>query len=135
MKTTKSTRRNRKTTRNSNLATRILLQFIANAITTLHPDNMLYEILNVFKLFQIQDQWISSEGINNICRIEDNNHQRQGLWTNINNKPDSHGEGIDIFIKSIEKEDGLNDHIIDSVHIELHLCSAVTVSQTKLGLF
>jgi len=27
----------------------------------------------------------------------------------------------------------LNNHIVNSVYIELHFCSAVTVSQTKLG--
>lgn len=48
-------------------------------------------------------------------------------------EPDSHGEWIYILIKSIEKEDCLNDHIVNTVNIELHLCPAVTVAQTKLS--
>ena len=47
-------------------------------------------------------------------------------------KPDSHGEGIDILIESIKKEDSLNDHIVNTVNIELDLCPAITVPQTKL---
>ena len=49
--------------------------------------------------------------------------------------PDSHGKGVDILIKSIKKEDCLNHHIVNSVNIELDFGSAVTVPQTKLGLF
>lgn len=48
--------------------------------------------------------------------------------------PRSHGEGVDIFVKSVQKEYGLNDHIINSINIEFDLCSAITVSQPQLSL-
>lgn len=57
------------------------------------------------------------------------------LSTNVDDIPDSHGEGIDIFIKSIKKEDCLNHHIVNPVDIELDFCPTVTVPQTKLGFF
>ena len=44
------------------------------------------------------------------------------------NKPDSHGKGIDILIKGVKEENGLNNHVIHSVNIELDLGSAVAVS-------
>lgn len=49
--------------------------------------------------------------------------------------PDSHGEWIDILIKCVEKEDCLNDHIVNPVDIKFNLGSAVTVAKTKLCLF
>lgn len=51
------------------------------------------------------------------------------------NKPHTHGEGIDILVKSIQKKNCLNNHIVNSVDIEFHLCSAVTVPQTQLSFF
>ena len=37
-------------------------------------------------------------------------------------------------VELIQKGDALNNHVIWLVHIELNLCSAVTVGQAKLGL-
>jgi hypothetical protein len=51
------------------------------------------------------------------------------------NRPNSHGEGIDILVKSIQQKDCLNHHVVDTIHIELHLGSAVAMPQAKLGLF
>lgn len=79
-------------------------------------------------------------------------HKRNPVWTvwdhkngsfkfikcfyrGFKNIPDPHGERIDVLIKSIEKEDSLNHHIVHTVYIELDFCAAVTVTQTKLGFF
>ena len=34
----------------------------------------------------------------------------------------------DILIKRVENENGLNNHVVHTVKIELHFCSAVAVS-------
>lgn len=50
------------------------------------------------------------------------------------NKPDSHWEWVNIFIQGIKEENGLDDHVIHSINIELYLGSAVTMPQTELSL-
>ena len=37
-------------------------------------------------------------------------------------------------VELIQKGDALNNHVVWLVHVELNLCSAVTVGQAKLGL-
>ena len=59
--------------------------------------------------------------------------QEQKMFDHICHIPDSHGERIDIFIKSIKKEDCLNHHIVNPVDIEFDFCPAVTVPKTKLS--
>lgn len=46
----------------------------------------------------------------------------------------THGEGVEVFIKLIQKSDRLNDHIISTSWVELDLRSGVGVTQTELGL-
>ena len=46
---------------------------------------------------------------------------------------DPHGECIDVFVKLVKKTDGLDYHIVCSVHVEFDLCPRVAVAQTKLG--
>ena len=48
--------------------------------------------------------------------------------------PDTHREGIDIFIKLVEETDTLDDHVVDAVDIELDLGTGVAVSETELSL-
>ena len=51
-----------------------------------------------------------------------------------NDTPDAHWESVDILVELIEKADGLNDHVVGSVHVEFHLRPRVAVTKTKLGL-
>lgn len=48
--------------------------------------------------------------------------------------PDTHGESVDIFVQLIQQSDGLDDHVVDSVDIELHFSSGVAVAKTQLCL-
>ena len=48
--------------------------------------------------------------------------------------PDSHGEGIDVFIQLIQQTNGLDDHVVYTMNIKLYFCSRVTVAQTQLCL-
>lgn len=50
------------------------------------------------------------------------------------NLPDTHGEGVDIFVQLIQQGDGLDDHVVDPVDIELDLGSGVTVAEAQLCL-
>ena len=50
------------------------------------------------------------------------------------NRPNSHGEGVDVLVKSIQQKDCLNHHVVNTVHIELHLGPAVAMPQAELGL-
>ncbi|KAK3010808.1 hypothetical protein RJ639_012747 [Escallonia herrerae] len=45
-------------------------------------------------------------------------------------KPESHRTGIDILIKKIEMRYCLNNHIVNTIYIELDLCPAITVAQS-----
>lgn len=49
-------------------------------------------------------------------------------------RPDSHGEGIDVLVKCIQQKDSLDHHVVNTIHIELHLGPAVAMPQAKLGL-
>ena len=49
-------------------------------------------------------------------------------------RPHSHGERIDVLVKCIQQEDSLNHHVVNAVHIELHLRPAVAMTQAKLRL-
>lgn len=48
--------------------------------------------------------------------------------------PNSHGESVDVFVQLVQQSDRLDDHVVDPVHIELHLGSGVAVAETQLGL-
>jgi len=55
-------------------------------------------------------------------------------YMRIRNRPDSHGEGIDVLVKCIQQKDCLDHHVVNTIHIELHLGPAVAMPQAKLGL-
>lgn len=48
--------------------------------------------------------------------------------------PDTHGEGVDVFVQLIQQSDGLDDHVVSPIDIELHFRSRVAVAKTQLGL-
>lgn len=48
--------------------------------------------------------------------------------------PNSHRKRVDILIELIEQINSLNDHIINSIDVELDLGSGVSVSETELSL-
>ena len=45
-----------------------------------------------------------------------------------------HGKGVHVFVQLVQKGDGLDDHVVRLVYIELDLGSGVAVRQTELGL-
>lgn len=49
------------------------------------------------------------------------------------NLPDAHGESVDVFVQLVQQSDGLDDHVVGPVDIELDLGSRVTVAQTQLS--
>lgn len=48
--------------------------------------------------------------------------------------PDTHGESVDVFVQLIQQSNGLDDHVVDPVHIELDFSSGVAVAETQLCL-
>ncbi len=48
--------------------------------------------------------------------------------------PDPHGEGIDVLVQLVQQADGLDDHVVHTVHVELHLRPGIAVSQAELSL-
>ena len=42
--------------------------------------------------------------------------------------PDSHSKCVEIFFKHIQCSNALDDHVVNTVHIKLHLSSGITVS-------
>lgn len=50
------------------------------------------------------------------------------------NVPDTHGECVDVFVQLIQQSNGLDDHVVDPVDIELHFSSGVAVAKTQLSL-
>lgn len=48
--------------------------------------------------------------------------------------PDAHGERVDVFVQLIQQSDGLDDHVVSPIDIELYFCSRVAVPKTQLGL-
>lgn len=48
------------------------------------------------------------------------------------NLPDSHGESVDVFVQLVQQSNGLDDHVVGPVHIELDLGSGVAVAKTQL---
>lgn len=47
---------------------------------------------------------------------------------------DSHGKEVDIFVKLVKKGNSLDNHVIDTVDVELQFCAGVRVAETELGL-
>lgn len=47
--------------------------------------------------------------------------------------PHTHGERVDVFVQLIEEGDGLDDHVVCPVDIELDFGSGVAVTQTQLS--
>lgn len=48
--------------------------------------------------------------------------------------PDTHGEGVDVFVQLIQQSNGLDDHVIYPVDIKLDFSSGVAVAKTQLCL-
>lgn len=48
--------------------------------------------------------------------------------------PNTHGESVDVFVQLIQKSNGLYNHVVDPVDIELDFSSRVAVAKTQLGL-
>lgn len=48
--------------------------------------------------------------------------------------PDTHGESVDVFVQLIQQSNGLDDHVVDPVDIELYFSSGVAVAKTQLCL-
>ena len=68
-------------------------------------------------------------GHRNIKVAQRNIKVRQANLENIH-QPQSHGEGINIFIDLIEQGNTLDYHVINTVNVKLHLTSTVTMTQT-----
>lgn len=48
--------------------------------------------------------------------------------------PNTHGEGVDVLVQLVQEADGLDDHIVHAVHVELHLGPGVAVAEAQLCL-
>lgn len=48
-------------------------------------------------------------------------------------EPDAHGESVDVLVHLIQKSNGLNDHVVGTVNVELDLATGVAVTQTELS--
>lgn len=48
--------------------------------------------------------------------------------------PDTHGESVDVFVQLVQQSNGLDDHVVDPIDIELDFGSGVAVAKTQLGL-
>eukprot|EP00882_Tetradesmus_deserticola_P033920 GHRQ01038792.1.p2 GENE.GHRQ01038792.1~~GHRQ01038792.1.p2 ORF type:complete len:131 (-),score=21.48 GHRQ01038792.1:131-523(-) len=46
--------------------------------------------------------------------------------------PHAHDEGVNVLVQCVEQRDGLDDHVVHLVHVELHLGAAVRVRQAQL---
>ena len=46
--------------------------------------------------------------------------------------PDTHRKCIDVFIQLVQKRYALDNHVVNTIHIEFNFCSRVTVPQAKL---
>mmetsp|Transcript_3666 Transcript_3666/g.16071 ORF Transcript_3666/g.16071 Transcript_3666/m.16071 type:complete len:314 (-) Transcript_3666:135-1076(-) len=46
----------------------------------------------------------------------------------------AHDERVDVLIQDIDERDGVDDHVVRAVHVELHAGSGERVRQTQLGL-
>mmetsp|Transcript_31742 Transcript_31742/g.49650 ORF Transcript_31742/g.49650 Transcript_31742/m.49650 type:complete len:279 (+) Transcript_31742:516-1352(+) len=47
----------------------------------------------------------------------------------------THREGVDVFVQLVKKGNGLGDHVVSAVNVELDLTTRVTVTKTQLSLF
>ena len=48
--------------------------------------------------------------------------------------PDPHGKRVDVFVQLVQETDGLYDHVVGAMHVELDLGPGVRVTETELGL-
>lgn len=48
--------------------------------------------------------------------------------------PYSHGERVDILVQLVQQADGLDDHVVRPMDIELDLCPGIAVPKTQLSL-
>lgn len=55
--------------------------------------------------------------------------RRKPVFGGLCTLPDTHGEGIDIFIQLVQKAYRLNDHVVHPVHIKLNFGTRIAVSQ------
>ncbi len=46
----------------------------------------------------------------------------------------AHGEEVDVLVELVEESDGLDDHVVDAVHVELYLRARVGMAEAELGL-
>jgi len=46
--------------------------------------------------------------------------------------PDTHRKRVDIFIQLVQKSNALDNHVVNTIHIEFNFCSRVTVPQAEL---
>mmetsp|Transcript_5496 Transcript_5496/g.13902 ORF Transcript_5496/g.13902 Transcript_5496/m.13902 type:complete len:342 (+) Transcript_5496:700-1725(+) len=46
----------------------------------------------------------------------------------------AHDERVDVLVQRVDQRDGLDDHVVRAVHVELHLGARVTVRQAQLRL-
>jgi hypothetical protein len=56
---------------------------------------------------------------------------RQRRWWHV---LDAHGESVEVLVEGVEEVDGLNDHVVGAVDVELDLAAGVGVTQTQLSL-
>lgn len=47
---------------------------------------------------------------------------------------DAHREQINVLVELVEQGDSLDDHVVDTVHVELQLCAREGVTETELRL-
>lgn len=50
------------------------------------------------------------------------------------NLPNTHGEGVDVFVQLVQQSNGLDDHVVCPVDVEFDFGSGVAVTETQLGL-
>lgn len=48
--------------------------------------------------------------------------------------PHAHREGVDVLVQLVQETDGLDDHVVHAVHVELHFGPGVAVAEAQLGL-
>lgn len=50
------------------------------------------------------------------------------------NLPNTHGEGVDVFVQLVQQGNGLDDHVVHPVDVEFDFGSGVAVAKPQLGL-
>lgn len=61
-------------------------------------------------------------------------HEEESGQRNTRNLPDTHGEGVDVFVKLVQQSNGLDDHVVYPIDVEFDFGSGVAMTKPELGL-